>query len=112
MQMTAKINMSDLDVHELARPENSDHPESDGTVEEDLAEGLVEQGAEVPGVHGVDEEADGDGQDRDDGGADPPLGGEGVGLAADPGPGHHRVGHDVEELGQVAADLALDPDGG
>src|SRR5580692_479047 len=112
MAMTAKGNMSDLDVDELAGPEDADHPERDGPVEEDLPEGLVEEGADVTRVHGVDEEADGDGKDRDHCGADAALGGERVGLAADPGPGDHGVGHDVEELGEVAADLSLDPDGG
>src|ERR1700686_2780159 len=106
MAMTAKGNMSDLDVHELAHPQDADAPERDRSVEEDLAERLVEEGTDVARVDGVDEQADGDGHDRDDQGTDAPLGRQGVGLAADPGPGDHGLGHDVEQLGQVAPDLA------
>src|SRR5580692_7634073 len=112
MAMTAKGNMSDLDVDELAGPEDADHAERDGPVEEDLPERLVEQRPDVTGVDGVDEQADGDGKDRDHRRADPALGGERMSFSPDPGPGDHGVGHDVEELGQVAPDLALDPDGG
>ena len=62
-------------------------PSDDRAVEEDLPECLVEERADVARVDGVDEEADGDGEDRDDRGADAPLGGERVGLAAGSGPG-------------------------
>src|SRR5579884_83305 len=85
--------------------------EDDGSEEEDLPRARMPQGRDVGRVHGVDEQPDGDRHDRDDDGADPAFGGERAHLPPQALALLHGAGHDVEQLGQVAADLALDGDG-
>src|SRR5579883_2054690 len=100
----APASTSDLDPDDPPDPGDADDAERDGAVEEDLAGRGVEEGRDVAGVHRPDEQADGNGQDRDDDGPDPALGSQGPHLAPQPGPGVHGVGHDVEQLGQVRSE--------
>ena len=58
------------------------------------------------------EAGEADRQEADDVARQPLLGGQGPDLALDPDPLADRVGDRVEDLGEVAADLVLDRDGG
>src|SRR4051794_1192997 len=102
---------SDLDLDDLLHPPEPDEGHEGGAAEHVLADLLLEQNRDVRPVHHVDGEADADGQQPEDDGAHPAFGGEGLDLAAQALAGRHGLGHRLQQLGQVPADLPLDADG-
>ena len=71
----------------------------------------VEELAGVVAVHHEHDEPETDGQGDEDVGAHPTLGGERGHVAAETLALDHGLGHGEQQLGEVAADLALDADG-
>src|SRR5579872_7519465 len=111
MATTARGSTSDLDLHSSPHPFDASEGESDATEEHDLPQTGMEEGGQVARICRVDEETDSHRQQRDHDGTDTSFGRQGVRLLAETATGVHGLGHDVQELGQVAPDLALDPDG-
>ena len=77
----------------------------------DEADTGSDQQPDVVGVRSEHVHRDPHGQQREDPGREPAFSGEDSDLPAHHGPLTQRVGHVVQDLGQVAADLTLDVDG-
>ncbi len=74
--------------------------------------GVGEEHPDVVRIQDEDDRGDRDGEHREDIPAHPSLGGVGPELAPDDEPRPDDRGQVVQHLGQVAADLPLDEDGG
>src|SRR6266536_5255846 len=102
---------SDLDVRDLPDREEADGHHDETHPDEDATDELREEGLHELRVDHVEYGAEADRQERDDVTGDPALGGQRGDLALDPHALADREGDRVEDLGQVATDLLLDPDG-
>src|SRR2546423_8110961 len=93
------MDTSDLDLDHLLHPEEPAQSQDDGAAEEHLAHAVVEQHAHVARVDEVHGEAQADGQDAEDDGADAALGGERLHVTAQPLAGDHRLRDRPQQLG-------------
>src|SRR5262245_57315541 len=101
----------DIELHDLSRPEDAEGHQGGPRAEEDPPQPGGDQQVHVVGVDLEAVRGHHERQRDQDLHGQPSLGGEDLDLAADGVPLADGLGHDVEDLRQVAADLALDVDG-
>src|SRR5579864_7887529 len=97
----------DLDVDDLLHPEESGEHGEAGEPQRDLTTQVVEQDPDVPGVRDVEHHRETGWQTAEDDRAHPAFSGEGLDVPAEPLALDHRDRHRLEQVGQVATDLAL-----
>src|SRR4051795_10297259 len=111
LSMNQSWGWSDLDVDDLAHPEEAHDHRDDGGDEHPDADGIGEEHADVLRVEDVHDDAEAGRQAAEHDGAHAAFSGERGDVTAEALALDHGVGHGHQELGQVATDLALDADG-
>src|SRR4051794_32812352 len=102
---------SHLDLEDLAQPDEPDEGHHATRDDRHDPERLLEQHAHVVGLDQVQDAREHDRKEPEDPPGEASFRRQRPDLQAQPLPLGHRVGHRVEQLGQVATDLPLDADG-
>src|SRR4051794_24812168 len=101
---------SHLDLEDLAQPDEADEGHDAARDDGHDPERLLEQHAHVVGLDQVEHTGEHDREQPEDPPREASFCRQRPDLEAQPLPLGHRVRHGVEQLGQVATDLALDAD--